>query len=68
MLTFKIQSHRLRLKDNLLKLKYSETDTLLEFAIIFAKQFSVREIIGAKSSEPGGGCNVERSRMRRARH
>jgi hypothetical protein len=30
------------------------------FAIIIAKQFSVRRIIEAKLPEPGGGCNVER--------
>jgi hypothetical protein len=28
----------------------------------------VREILKAKLPEPGGGCNVERSRMRRAIH
>jgi len=28
----------------------------------------VREILKAKFPEPGGGCNVERSRMRRAIH
>jgi hypothetical protein len=27
-----------------------------------------RKILEAKSPEPGGGCNVERSRMRRAIH
>jgi len=27
-----------------------------------------RRILEAKSPEPGGGCNVERSRMRRAIH
>lgn len=37
-------------------------------AITCANQFSGRGIIEAKSPEPGGGCNVERSRMRRARH
>jgi hypothetical protein len=35
---------------------------------VILKQFSVREIIEAKSPEPVGGCNVERSRLRRARH
>jgi hypothetical protein len=30
------------------------------------KEFSGREIIEAKFPEPGGGCNLERSRMRRA--
>jgi hypothetical protein len=28
----------------------------------------VREILKAKLPEPGGGCNVEHSRLRRARH
>jgi len=28
----------------------------------------LREILKAKLPEPGGGCNVERSRMRRAIH
>jgi hypothetical protein len=37
-----------------------------KFAIIFAKQFSGRRIIEAKTPEPGGGCNLEHSRMRRA--
>jgi hypothetical protein len=32
----------------------------------FRKQFSTRQILDAKLSEPGGGCNLERSRMRRA--
>jgi hypothetical protein len=30
------------------------------------KRFSVREIKEAKSPEPGGGCNLERSPIRRA--
>ena len=34
----------------------------------FDKQFSGRGIIEAKSLESGVGCNVERSRMRRAIH
>jgi hypothetical protein len=30
------------------------------------QQFSTRQILNAKLPEPGGGCNLERSRMRRA--
>ena len=36
--------------------------------LICCRQFSARRIIEAKSPEPDGGCNVERSRMRRAIH
>jgi len=35
---------------------------------MFFGQFFGRGIIEAKSPEPAGGCNVERSRMRRAIH
>ena len=34
----------------------------------FVKQFSGRGILKAKSPEPGGGCNVERSRVSASLH
>jgi hypothetical protein len=40
----------------------NESGTLIE------NQFSGRRIIKAKTPEPGGVCNVERSRVRRAIH
>jgi len=38
----------------------------IKFSVV--KNPLVREILNAKLPEPGGGCNVERSRIRRAIH
>jgi hypothetical protein len=49
-----------------LTLYVPEWESQIKFSVV--KNPFMREILKAKLPEPGGGCNVERSRMKRAIH
>jgi hypothetical protein len=43
-------------------------DNMIYFGLVYSsrKHYSTRQILDVKLPELGGGCNLERSRMRRA--
>jgi hypothetical protein len=51
-----------------LKVKVLRNEPSIPNYLDWRENVLVREILKAKLPEPGGGCNVERSRMRRAIH